>query len=93
MGRELRRKEAKKNKINYKNYDNNPEMSGVETSSAVKITIIVVALLAILYLILAIFVTKELDLSTKKDEKTAEEKIATFDEILDRNQNQKIKVK
>ena len=48
MGRELRRKEAKKNKINYKNYDNNPEMSGVETSSAVKITIIVVALLAIL---------------------------------------------
>ena len=26
-------------------------------------------------------------------EKTTEEKIATFDEILDRNQNQKIKVK
>ena len=77
MGRELRRKEAKKNKINYKNYDNNPEMSGVETSSAVKITIIVVALLAILYLILAIFVTKELDLSTKKGEKTAEENNAS----------------
>lgn len=70
MGREQRRKEAKKNKTNIKEMNNDID-SGVETYSLIKITIIVVALLAILYLVLAIFVTKELDLSTEKD-KTSE---------------------
>lgn len=74
MGREQRRKEAKRNGTNIKEVKENKELnSGVEKMSALKITIVVVILFVILYLILAIFVTKELDLSTKKDEDTNEE--------------------
>lgn len=73
MGRELRRKEAKKNGNNIKETNNNNIDTGVEKFSLIKITIVVLSLLALLYLILAIFVTKELDLSTDKEAESENE--------------------
>ena len=69
MGRELKRKEAKRNGTNIKKI--NTTTDSIEGKSALKITLIVVCSLILLYLIIAIFVTKELDLSTG-DENTTE---------------------
>lgn len=69
MGRELKRKEAKRNGTNVKKASDEID-TGIETLPLVKLTIIVVSILAILYLFLAIFVTDELDLSTEKEEET-----------------------
>jgi len=73
MGRELKRKEAKRNRKNVKEIKEEQELNtGVEKISLIKIGIVVISLFILLYLILAIFVTKELDLTRDKDEETQE---------------------
>ena len=68
MGREQRRKEAKRNGQNIKEIKKEEENTEINGFGILKITIIVLGLLGILYLVLAIFVTKELDLSTDKED-------------------------
>lgn len=67
MGRELKRKEAKKNK-------NNNKIQELDTSinllNLLKITFFIILLLLVIYYVLAVFVTKEIDISNKKDEET-----------------------
>ncbi len=83
MGRELKRKEAKRNKTNLKKLTENNELnSGVEAIPALKITLAVVALFILLYLILAIFVTKELDLSTNKDSSETDSSTSTVSNAI-----------
>lgn len=72
MGRELKRKEAKRTGKNIKEIKEEELNTGVEKLTAVKIGIVVISLFILLYLILAIFVTKELDLTTDKEEETNE---------------------
>ena len=87
MGREQRRKEAKRNGKNIKEIKKNEEKNEIKGLDVLKITIIVLGLLGILYLVLAIFVTKELDLSTKKDseEETTESASSVSGAILAEN--------
>ena len=85
MGREQRRREAKRSGKNINEIKKEEEKNVIDKGNVVKVTIIVIAILAILYLILAIFVTKELDLSTKKNknsESTSTESSSVTDAIL-----------
>lgn len=80
MGREQRRKEAKRNKTNIKE---NPELnSGVEKMSALKIGICVIVIFVFLYFILAIFVTKEIDFSSNKESDTQNSSTSVSNSIL-----------
>ena len=66
MGRELKRKEAKKNKnINNKVQELDTKISWL---TLLKITFFIILLLASVYYVLAVFVTKEIDISNKKEE-------------------------
>lgn len=61
MGRELKRKEAKKNK---KNIKKEVELdTSIKGSTALKIIIFSILILLVLYYIIAVFVTKEIDIS------------------------------
>lgn len=60
MGRELRRKEEKKNKKNNKQLELNTDIKLITVLKVVFATILV---LLVLYYILAVFVTKEIDVS------------------------------
>lgn len=85
MGREQKRREAKRNGKNINEIKKEEEKNVIDKGNIVKITIIVIAILAILYLILAIFVTKELNLSTRKNkdsESTNTETTSVTDAIL-----------
>ncbi|MCI6265740.1 MAG: hypothetical protein MR598_02705 [Erysipelotrichaceae bacterium] len=72
MGRELRRKEERKNKR--KTTKNQKELdTSIKGSTIAKVAIFTVLLLLILYYILAVFITKEIDVSGTKGENTTEE--------------------
>ena len=66
MGRELRRKEEKKNKnkVIYKPEELDASIKG---STVIKVIVFIALLLLILWYILAVFVTKEVDISRKND--------------------------
>ena len=71
MGREQRRKEAKKVKNNKIARDiNNNDMFKVST--ILKVVFAVIIILLVLYYILAVFVTKEIDVSGNKDSSSNE---------------------
>lgn len=71
MGREQRRKEAKKVKNNNIARDiNNNDMFKVST--ILKVVFAVIIILLVLYYILAVFVTKEIDVSGNKDSSSNE---------------------
>jgi uncharacterized protein YpmB len=72
MGRELRRKEAKKNGKDLKKVEREENFNW---KKAILLTGIIVIFLVILYFILAFFVTDELNLS--KDDSSAQEAAAT----------------
>lgn len=74
MGRELRRKEAKKNGIKLKE----EPISNQTNWKQITLTIgIILLILVILYFILAIFVTKDIDLSNNKDTNTSTQENST----------------
>jgi len=69
MGRESRRKEAKRNGRDVKKTSSSENLNTLmDKNSSIKIIVVVISLLVLLYLILAIFITKELDLSTDKND-------------------------
>lgn len=71
MGREQRRKEAKKVRNNKIARDiNNDDM--FKASTILKIVFAVIIILLVLYYILAVFVTKEIDVSGNKDSSSNE---------------------
>lgn len=69
MGRELKRKEAKKNKKqnNNKDIELNTNISMI---TLLKLVSFIVIFLLVIYYLLAVFVTKEIDISNKKDNET-----------------------
>lgn len=70
MGRELKRKEAKKNKnINNKVQELDTKISWL---TLLKITFFIILLLASVYYVLAVFVTKEINISNKKEKESEE---------------------
>ena len=69
MGREMRRREEKKNKST-KNEELEFHISWI---SIVKVFSSIVLILLVLYFIVAVFVTKELDISKKEDASESEE--------------------
>lgn len=66
MGREQRRKEARKNK-NHVIHTKNIEENKFKVITLFKIILSVVIILLVLYYVLAVFVTKEIDVSGNKD--------------------------
>lgn len=66
MGRELRRKEAKKNKNNIKLKEEELDTS-INGITLAKIVIFGLIILLVLYYIVAVFITKEIDISNKKE--------------------------
>lgn len=88
MGRVERRRQEKNNKNKKITKENNiKEYNGKETLySAIKIIAVMVLLLFILYYVVAVFVTKEINISTNKDEETTDTTTNTVsDKILAKN--------
>lgn len=71
MGRELKRKEAKKNKKQNNNNDMNLN-TNISMVTLLKLVFFIVIFLLVIYYLLAVFVTKEIDISSKKDNETEE---------------------
>ena len=68
MGRELRRREERKNK-NKKAVENEEELdTSIKGTTVLKVVSTIVLLLLVVYYVLAVFVTKELDISAKDNE-------------------------
>lgn len=81
MGRELRRKEEKKNKNRVINKEEKLDTS-IKLSTIIKTTLIVGLLLVAIWYIIAIFVTKEIRITTKEDTTTT--KTETTDNITNK---------
>lgn len=82
MGRELRRKEAKKNKKQINN--SNVELdTKINLITLLKLVFFVALLLLVIYYVLAVFVTKEIDISNKEAD-TKEEVSSTTTGVSDR---------
>ena len=71
MGRELRRKEAKKNKKQVKDSNINLD-TDINIVTLLKLIFFIVLLLLVIYYVLAVFVTKEIDISNKNASDTEE---------------------
>ena len=83
MGRELRRKEAKKNKIVKTEEQLDTSIHG---STVAKIVIFCIVLLLVLYYVIAVFITKEIDISWSNDNNTTENDASEMsDRILAKN--------
>lgn len=87
MGRELKRKEAKKNKkqINNSDIDFN---TNINMMTLLKLVFFVILFLLVIYYLLAVFVTKEIDISNKNttaNGDTTENQTAISDKILASN--------
>lgn len=87
MGRELKRKEAKKNKKqnNNSNVDLNTNINMI---TLLKLVFFIILFLLVIYYLLAVFVTKEIDISSKganDDKQTVENQTAVSDKILASN--------
>ncbi len=72
MGRELRRKQAKREGKSLKNEEVKDEY---RTSNIIKLVVIIVLSLGIVYLLSALFLTKELDWFNKKEDTTETETV------------------
>ena len=73
MGRELRRKEEKKNKKNNRVYQNDTSVdSSFSGLTLLKIIVGIAIILFVVYYFVAVFITKEVDVSSKKDNDTTE---------------------
>ena len=70
MGRELKRKEAKKNKK--QNNDEIELSTDISMITFLKLVFFMIISLLVIYYVLAVFVTKEIDISSKKDNETEE---------------------
>lgn len=71
MGREFRRKEKKRNGQRDFVYDNGSVDSTVKASTLLKIILVVLVILFGLYYAVAVFITKEIDVSGSKEEATS----------------------
>ena len=71
MGRELRRKENKKNKHKVEQKQKELDTS-VKGSTIIKVVAVVVLILMMLYYIVAVFITKEIDVSSNKNSQAAD---------------------
>ena len=69
MGREQRRKEEKNNKRIVKNEEQLD--TSIKMSTLIKIIVAITIILVLLYYILAVFITKELDVTGNKDASTS----------------------
>ena len=69
MGRELRRKQAKKEG---KSLDKNVEVEKNQLKSLFKITVLLLVIISVIYLISALFITKELDWFNKDKDNSLE---------------------
>jgi len=83
MGRELKRKEAKKNKK--QNNKKNVELdTKINLITLLKLVFFIILLLLVIYYILAVFVTKEIDISNKNSTSTQEETNNTNTSVSDK---------
>lgn len=84
MGRELKRKEAKKNKNKVTKKQQELETS-FKTSTLIKLVIATLLILVVLYYVIAIFITKEIRISWINDNTTEETKDEEINKILAKN--------
>lgn len=82
MGRELKRKNAKKNRTNTNIKEENPE---IKVSTFVKLVIFIPVIILVLYYVIAVFITKEIDISWSKDNDTTENTNEVSNKILAQN--------
>lgn len=76
MGRELKRKEAKKNKK--QNNNTNVELdTKISLITLLKLVFFIILFLLVIYYVLAVFVTKEIDISNKNATSNTEETSGT----------------
>lgn len=73
MGRELKRKEMKKNKGSLRNEPSLSSSSEFKLSTFFKIIIGIAIILFIVYYFVAVFITKEVDVSKKNDDSSTNE--------------------
>lgn len=84
MGRELRRREEKKNKVKNKNVKQVEVDTTIKGSTWFKISILTVLILVVLYYVVAIFITKEIEFSWGNDD-TSEVSDIVDNKILAKN--------
>lgn len=85
MGRELRRKEERKNK-NIKSIKRKEELdTSIKGSSLLKIAIFSVVILVVLYFVVAIFITKEIRITGLNDESAVTDNGEIENKILAKN--------
>ena len=80
MGRELRRKEAKKNKTKKVESEQISETS-YSGLTLLKIVAAIAIILFILYYVIAVFITKEVDVSGKKDDTATSESSSSSNNV------------
>lgn len=90
MGRELRRKEERKNNNNKKNKSikrNQSLDTSIKGSTIAKIVIFTILILLVLYYIIAVFITKEINISWSNDNETTENNASSsvLNKILAKN--------
>lgn len=85
MGRELKRKEAKKNKN--RNIKTEAELdTSINGGTALKIVVFTILLLLVLYYVVAVFITKEIDISWENNNDATEtDTSGVSDRILAKN--------
>ena len=71
MGRELKRKENKKNQHKVKNKQEELDIS-IKGSTIIKVVAVVALILLVLYYIVAVFITKEIDVSGNKNSQASD---------------------
>lgn len=71
MGRELRRREEKKNKNKNKVINKEKELdTGIKGSTLIKLVLFTAIILLVLYYVVAVFITKEIEVSWGSDDTT-----------------------
>lgn len=82
MGRELRRKEERKNKVIKKNEELNADIKG---STIAKLAIFTILILLVLYYVIAVFITKEINISWTNNNTTETNNAEVSNKILAKN--------
>jgi len=78
MGRELKRKQAKKEGKNVKEINKEKEIEKITTSKAIKLFVVILLVIGCLYLFIGIVITKEIDWFNKKEQETITKKDNTI---------------
>lgn len=82
MGRELRRKEAKRDGRNVKEVQKANKNNSITSKNLIRIIIALIVLFVLTYLLTGVFATKDIKWFSKKDKNSDEEEISIQNKIL-----------